>query len=469
MGRVTLIGLDCGSTTTCLVVAVGQLTTGVQGRVEVTQLDEVFRSPTVFTPFAEQRIDAERLSALIDGWLREARVGANEIFSGGALITGLAAARENAASIRDLLAERLQDAVVAAADAPRLEAWLAFMGNCHTLSQANAETPVLNVDIGGGTTNLALGQAGQVIATGALFVGARHLQFEPGTYRLAGHSSLGGELLRELHIHKRLGDVLTRAEVDQVARFYAALLAAVIEDDQKFLQAPLARQHVQAPLKLPEVDRDRLALTLSGGVGQLAYHLRAGGVANKLAEFGDLGGELAEAILACPSIADRLTLTPEGLGHATVFGLLRHSTELSGTTLYLPHPERLPLADVPLVGSINTETPDARLAELLALVTVSGRAAALRVDLAQQEPQSLRQLGELLTRGLAAHPLPQGTTLVLLVEANLGKTLGHLVTRWGKLDVDLIVLDEVPPRDAQLVRVGRLRESVVPLSLYAVR
>ncbi len=465
---VTMVGLDCGSTTSCLVAARGRLIIGALGRVEVLDVAETYRSETVFTPFEGPRIDAARLSEYLDGWLSAAGVVAEDIFSGGALITGLAAQRDNAAVIRELLSARLADAVVAAADAPRLESWLAFMGNCHALSVANAQTPILNLDVGGGTTNVAVGINGQVLATGSLFVGARHFQFDPGSYRLSGLSPLAANLLRNLHVDRDLGEELTSAEVGRIVDFYLRLLVATIAGDAPPANNPLANEHVQAPFAMPQLNGQSPAITLSGGVGQLVYRLTLGECPSR-SQFGDLGGELAQAILNCPAIADRLSLVPEGLGHATVFGLLRHSTEVSGATLYLPNPEQLPLSDVPLLGRVRRDSTDAQVAELLSLVAASGRAGAVQVELASQDLDDLRQVGQGLAAGLAAHPLPRGTTLVLLVDVNLGKTLGNYVTRWGNLDVDLIVVDEVPPREAQFVRIGRLRETVVPLWLYAVR
>jgi ethanolamine utilization protein EutA len=53
-----------------------------------------------------------------------------------------------------------------------------------------------------------------------------------------------------------------------------------------------------------------------------------------------------------------------------------------------------------------------------------------------------------------------------LVKENLGKTLGHYVTAWGALPLRLVVIDEVSARDAQFLRLGRLREQVVPVSFY---
>jgi ethanolamine utilization protein EutA len=65
--------------------------------------------------------------------------------------------------------------------------------------------------------------------------------------------------------------------------------------------------------------------------------------------------------------------------------------------------------------------------------------------------------------------MPPDHVLVLLVPANLAKVLGGYITRWGTMNTDLIVVDEVPKRDAQFVRLGRVRQGVVPLWLYAAR
>ena len=82
------------------------------------------------------------------------------------------------------------------------------MGNCHALSKSHPTTPILNLDIGGGTTNLALGLDGQVLATGCLFVGARHFEFAPGGYTLKRLSPYATALLEHLKIGSRLGDTL---------------------------------------------------------------------------------------------------------------------------------------------------------------------------------------------------------------------------------------------------------------------
>jgi ethanolamine utilization protein EutA len=466
---IRLVGLDCGSTTTSAVVATARLAMGALGRVEIADLEPVFRSPVVFTPFDGEHIDAAALNRLLDSWLAESATDPTEVFGGGALVTGLAAQSANASAITALIESRLADSVIATADDPRLESWLAFMGNCHALSKSHPMTPILNLDIGGGTTNLALGLDGQVLATGCLFVGARHFEFAPGGYTLTRRSPYAAALLAHRKILRRLGDTLTPAEVESIIDFQVELISAAVEGDTARLQSELALLHIQSPFLLPPLDEPPV-LTFSGGVGQLIYDSLAGKPNQGPSRFGDLGEELAARLASAPQLASRVwPFKPTGLGRATVLGLLRHSTELSGTTIYLPRPDRLPLKNVPLVGRIDTTTKDTRVRQLLDLAARAKPAGCLRVDLDAANIDDVRAVGGRLAKLLADGVFPVDRTLVLLTSGNAGKALGNYITGWGALKSDVIVIDEVPPREAQFVRIGRLREGLLPLWFYAVQ
>jgi ethanolamine utilization protein EutA len=465
---VKLVGLDCGSTTSSIVVATARLSRRGGGRTHIEQIEDTFRSPLVFTPFEGDRIDAARLKEQLDAWLDDAQLAPREIFGGGALITGLAAQRANAAAVASLIEARMADALIATANDPSLESWLAFMGNCHELSQAHPGMPILNLDIGGGTTNLALGLDGQVLATGCLFVGARHFQCLPGTFQLTGVSTYGSALCRQLAIDRKVGDALGADDVERIVDFYVALLLDAIVGTTRLDRSPAAQLHVQVPFARPADLEPEPVITLSGGVGQLVYEELAERAVGGTTPFGDLGLELARRIAATPAIVERMRFTPRALGHATVYGLMRHSTELSGPTIYLPHPGRLPLRNVPILGQISADTSEERLAAVLALVRGGGQAACLAVDLAEPTAGAIRDLGNRLAAHLATDPLPPSATLVLMASGNFGKALGNYVSRWGTLEIDLIVVDEVPIEGAQFVRLGRAHEGIVPVRLLAI-
>src|SRR5262245_16230884 len=220
---VKLIGLDFGTTTSSAVVATAQLVQNVvTNRVDLTHVDEYYRSEMTFTPVRDEMLDIEELAHRLEGWLAAAGV-VGDIFGGGAILTGLTAQKSNAHALVQLVNQRLGEALIAIAEDPCYESWLAFMGSCAALSRQNPQRAVINLDIGGGTTNIAIGKGGDVLGTGCLFVGARHVQVEPGTYRLTRISNYAARLFEQLRIQKLPGDSLDPAQVRRIVDYYVML------------------------------------------------------------------------------------------------------------------------------------------------------------------------------------------------------------------------------------------------------
>ncbi len=470
--RVTLIGLDFGTTTSSAVVATATLTrSAVTGRMQLSQVRERYRSEMVFTPRDERdedRLDEPRLEACLDSWLTAGSVRAEEVFGGGALLTGLTAQKQNAAALVRMIRGRLRSALVATADDPCLESWLAFMGSCAGLSRARPGQPILNLDVGGGTTNLALGVDGEVLRTGCLYVGARHVQVVPGTYRIVRLSRYALALFEYLRIAKGPGDSLTNSEVQAILDFYLILLESAFGGVADVLREPVARLHVQVPFRRP-ANCHEAAVTFSGGVGELIYQYLDGGRWPPTTHFGDLGIDLAQRIASSPVWAEHLqACRPFSAGRATVYGLLRHSTEVSGSTLFLPQPELLPLADMPILGSFNGASSDDQIRDVIELVQHSPRGGCVRVSVGTHDAAVIRDLGTRIATALRHAAFSVVHPLVFLVQENLGKVLGQYVTQWGALPVKLVVIDEIAARDAQYVQIGAPRRGVVPVSFYGL-
>src|SRR4051795_12468141 len=97
---IKLLGLDFGTTTSSAVVASARLTrNSVTGRTELDQVRECYRSDLVFTPLQGERLDEQRLEQYLDDWLVVGGLHLEEVFGGGALLTGLTAQRDNAAAL----------------------------------------------------------------------------------------------------------------------------------------------------------------------------------------------------------------------------------------------------------------------------------------------------------------------------------------------------------------------------------
>jgi ethanolamine utilization protein EutA len=392
------------------------------------------------------------------------------VFGGGAMITGLAAQASNAARVARQVRQRLKEAVIATAADPRLESWLAFMGNSWELSSANPDRVFINLDIGGGTTNIAMGAGGEVSRTGSYFVGARHIQFESGGYRITAISPYARQLLEYLDIRQNIGDELPDSDVQRIVESYLQLLESLLTG--RTSQAnPLTTLHEQASFDPhPHLaDHADYAVTLSGGVGQLAYRGLRTGDWPATTVYGDLGIDMAQRLIQRPFWREHLKKwVPTGQGRATLFGLLRHNTQVSGSTVYLSDASLLPLGDLVILGTVSPSTSAHEVERLVALAGRTVQGACLKIELPQCDRSSIQSLAEQFRQAIARQNVSQHIPLVLLVRENLGKVLGQLVTGWGRAAVKLVVIDEVDARDTQFASIGRLQQGVLPISFHGM-
>ena len=481
---ITMMGLDFGSTTSSAMVAEAKVgLNSVSGRMEFGRPQVVYRSDSVFTPFDGEKIDAVRVGHYLDQWIAESNVRCEDIFAGGVIITGLAAKQVNAGALARLVGKRIGEAVIATADDPCLESWLAFMGSCSALSRLYPETPFINLDIGGGTTNPAMGINGNVLHTGCYFIGARHFRFTPGTYRLKAISSYGRSILKDLAIFKKTGDTFSESETDAVLGFYVSALEAIVTGDADFFNTAAGRLHRQVPFEIDTDGQSLPTLTFSGGIGELIYRSSRGRELPGTTFYGDLGIDLARKIMKSPVLSAHIRTTiPENMGRATVYGLALHSTEVSGTTIFLSRSECLPCRDLPIVARLSLDAGPKEIQKALLLVGNSNNGACIQIlsDRNEKRPQAGITLppGESLARikyfgkGLAENcerlRFLLHQTLVLLVPFNYGQALGNYASNWRQSPVNFIVIDEIPDRSAHFVNIGRLHGNIVPVSFYGV-
>jgi len=470
-----LVGLDFGTTTSSALVAEGLVRRNVvTGRMELTVTRETYRSPLVFTPLDGDRLDLAATLRLVDDWLAKGGIvpGVTDIGGGGALLTGLSARRENATGLVAAIRARLGTALVATADDPCLESWLAFQGSCAPLSRRHPEALFLNLDIGGGTTNLAVGLDGNVLATGCLFVGARHVRFVTGSRRIEALSPNARSLFAALGIAAGPGDDLPSADLERLLDWYLALLDSAVAGDAVDPAARSALGHVQIPFLPPPLAAAPNAhpiVTLSGGVGEMVYAAARGAAPPGITPYGDLGVDLAHRLLTHPTWSRHWrAVLPEGGGRATVAGLLRHATRISGASIHLPAPSLLPLTDLPIVGSLLPHAEETVLRATLALARRAPTGAAVHVRGLLPEAVGVRTFGARLASILEGVAWPEDRALVLLLDSNCGKALGQCATRWGQLTLPLVVVDELDLPQARWVTLGKERDGIVPVSFHGL-
>src|SRR5438445_4329949 len=179
--RLASVGVDIGSSTSHLVFS-RLVLERLDNRYVVSEREVIHESEVLLTPFIENAaddmtIDAAALGVFIDRQYALARIDPKTIDTGALILTGVAVRRSNARAIGDLLAAHAGKFVsVSAGDS--LEATLAAFGSGGAARSIRESARVMNVDIGGGTSKIAVCEAGDVVETTAADIGARILSVD---------------------------------------------------------------------------------------------------------------------------------------------------------------------------------------------------------------------------------------------------------------------------------------------------
>lgn len=440
------VGIDVGTTTTQVIfsrlVLVNRASLSQVPHYEFASREVTYVSPVIFTPIDfEGRLREDELLDFILSQYRAAGLVPEDIESGAIIITGETSKARNARPAVLQLAERLGDFVVATAG-PHLESVIAGRGaGAAEMSAANASR-VLNIDIGGGTANYALFEAGRVVATACLNVGGHLLELD-GQGRIKHLHAPGRAICRELFPEVDESRGLSAEQLKALAQRMAQLLHEVVSGEL----SPLARRLLMTE-PLPALGPLH-AVTLSGGVGQCYYQDRD----EAPLRYGDIGPLLAAALRDDPGFADLPMREPKQTVRATVIGAGAHSLSLSGSTIWL-HDLELPIRNIPVVHSMPERSPQegwsARLAQLDLRPEDDLYALALDDDLPityQALQGCVEQLVAFRCRYPNAHPL------LVVARQDLGKALGmllqpHLAGR------PLAVIDEVATNDGDYIDIG---------------
>src|SRR6266540_1282677 len=176
--HVTLVsvGIDIGSAGTQVIfsrINLRRLGEDLSSRYVVVSRETLYQWPVALTPYrSEELIDDAALGAIIDDAYGAAALHPDDIDTGAVILTGEALRRENAAAIADVLSKQGGEFVCAAAG-HHMEAMLAAYGSGAARVSHDEEKRILNIDIGGGTTKLAVVEQGRVVATAAVHIGGR--------------------------------------------------------------------------------------------------------------------------------------------------------------------------------------------------------------------------------------------------------------------------------------------------------
>ena len=430
------VGLDVGTTTTQLIVSEIQAENKASAfsvpEMEITGRKILYTSPVHFTPLLSgELVDGDKLRALVKTEYEKAGITPESVDTGAVIITGETSRKENAAQVLRSLSDLAGEFVVATAG-PDLESVLAAKGAGATDLSRDTGKTVLHMDIGGGTSNLALCREGKVVATGCLNVGGRLLKF-----RENGVITYVSPVLKAL-IPYKVGDAITQTQAQEVANMLASVLemaAALREKDGLYekLLTPEAKE-----LEVTE----EVVLSFSGGVADCIekdVHWLS---------YGDLGPLLGRAIRNSRLCAGEYRLGSHTI-RATVIGAGCHSTQLSGSTVFLQN-VRLPLQNLPVAVISPQEQEREDLSSLI-----------------RQRLESLEQWGVLAMPGWNAPSYHRITALAdeiakvvgdrpcyIALQEDMAKALGHALALRLPPGTPCLCVDRVHIPDDSYLDVG---------------
>jgi ethanolamine utilization protein EutA len=450
--ELTSVGVDIGSSTSHLVFSRLELEQR-DSRYIVKNREVLYESDILLTPYIDENtIDSDALGRFIAEQYEAVGIDPNQIDTGALILTGVAVRRQNARAIGELFAKEAGKFVAVSAG-DNLETTMAAYGSGAVTNSEKVGATVMNVDIGGGTSKIAVCTNGKVVDLTAIDIGARLVALDRDG-RIKRIEEAGRRFAKELGLTLELGAPLPPDSMTALAERMAERLMEVIAlktlapDTEGLLRLP-------AMAFTGAVD----AITFSGGVSEFIYGYET-------SNFGDLGPYLAAAIRARIDASSLKLMEPvEGI-RATVIGASQYTIQVSGSTIFVSPMDVLPLRNVPVIApnfALDGEDLDAKV------IARETESALRRLDLDSGETavgvcfkwqgsatfQRLHAFATGVSDGLKA-VLANDHPLVLVSDGDIGGLLGIHCREELKLKNAVVSIDGIELKEFDFVDIGAM-------------
>ncbi|MGN0708738.1 MAG: ethanolamine ammonia-lyase reactivating factor EutA [Anaerovoracaceae bacterium] len=454
--KINSVGIDIGTSTTQLIFS--KLTIENMAsmyavpRIKIIETNVFYKSDIYFTPLMPNGldIDANKVKDIVMGEYKKAKVDPKDLQTGAVIITGESARKENANEVLEALSDMAGDFVVATAG-PDLESVLAARGAGTDVKSEEEIKTIVNLDIGGGTSNLAAFHSGNLIGTSCLDIGGRLIKVENGkiTYIYTKTEKLAKEHGLEMHVGDRADETKIHKLTDIMAKQLAMAVGLIPADSDH--AGLYTNEGKKMQLKVP-VD----GVTFSGGVADVIYNP----VAGDPYRYGDIGPILADSIRNCQDFKSVEVYDVEETIRATVVGAGSHATNVSGSTIRYDE-GTLPIKNIPVVKMLEEDENDlSRFPEVLAdkidVFENGGTDEVVAIGLRGYKYKhfdDIQDLADAIIASLGRYNNPD-IPLVVVIENDIAKALGNAL----KLRMDkrrkLICIDSIFARDGDYIDIG---------------
>jgi ethanolamine utilization protein EutA len=451
------VGIDLGTSTTQLILSrlhiENMASSFTVPRIVITDKEVVFRSEICFTPvLADNRIDAAQIKAFVEAQYQKAEISKEEIQTGAVIITGETARKENANEVLLALSGFAGDFVVATAG-PDLESIISAKGaGAHTYSKEHSTT-IVNIDIGGGTSNLAVFSNAELIDTGCLDIGGRLIRVDRHTHKITYIAPKIKQLIVKKGLSLTLGQQVTPADLEAVVAEMVHLLeeSVGIRHQSEFYPVILTKKGLK-------LERPISCISFSGGVADYIYQTSQ----DDVFRYEDIGILLGRAIAASPLCKQMTVVRSIETIRATVVGAGSHTTEISGSTITYTD-ESFPLKNIPILKLTwaDESGTEQQLAKAIAdkldwfrlnddlqkvAVAIEGKK-----NLSFSEVQRYARGLKLGMEELVAREYP----LIVIVRHDMAKVLGQTLYALFQYEKDIVCIDSVFVDNGDYIDIGK--------------
>lgn len=459
-------GIDIGTSTTKIVISKFSLMNMAGGmhmpRIEIVNKEVLYRSPIHRTPLLSTRnsIDMEAVETIVKEEYAKAGIGPRDIQTGAVIITGETATKQNAQEMLHSLSDHAGEFLVATAG-PDLEGIIAAKGSGAYEYSKKTEKVIANIDIGGGTANVAVYKSGKLCGTCTLHIGGRLIEFEG--IHIQSISPPIKKLFKQWGIVTKEGDSRHLAVIQKLTDFMATVIARVLKRELLVSDQPLLLGHE------PNWQNDIEAIMFSGGISECIYKMET--FSNGTAQYDDIGEMLAASLRESQELSSWTWVEPYETVRATVLGAGTQTTEISGATIHVESKD-LPLRNLPVYqvpfGHVLQDglkrMPEAvkQAIEMYDPQREGQNFALYLTEIPYLGFRDIQQLAAAIYESIQLKPHYQ-QPLVIVLESDHAKVLGQTI-KVQNPSQSIICIDQIRVEHGDYIDIGHLLQtSVVPV------
>ncbi|MCE7743017.1 MAG: hypothetical protein GOP50_11250 [Candidatus Heimdallarchaeota archaeon] len=451
--NVLSVGIDVGSSTSHLVFSGltlrrEQSFMNMSNRFHLINRKLIYEGNIIDTPIIDRfTIDIDAVVEFFEGEYKKAGITTEMVDTGAVIVTGETAKKQNAEEIVKRLSSTTGKFVSAAAG-PNFESLLGAMGSGIVDQTQEEENTIMNIDVGGGTSNLAIASKGQVTSTSCINVGGRLLGIDKD-FKIWRIDEPTEFLFKELGLDHKIGEIIPEKDVRLVAQEYAKALVEVMKGPAKSKIAKKLMMTDDLGFSIP-ID----CYSFSGGVAEFIY-----GQDNK---YDDIGVYLAEEIQVLMKKYKLPILEPENKIRATVIGAGSFSLSVSGSTCYFDKSILFPLENIPVIN-VNIQKEKYSQENLKKEIDIAFR----RFDMHEGEDLVALYFKDPIYRNnfylsdlakAIAEALPNSVVdnklVILIFDQDMGGSIGIALRRDTALKDNLICMDELELEEGDWIDIG---------------